>query len=245
MTESMVKARVELLDCECGFISIDLRTWKYPYSDKDYYEGQAEMPGGPDNASILHRVEQLRRHLKGGLVGDLGSGNGLLPLALARGGYHAVGVEESFAMVAWLRERFPEVEWQQRDILEYLSARRQHDGITMYHVLEHIPAPRNVVRLLADSIRNGGVLVVEVPDVSGGRARILGGKWGGYMEHHVNYFSLQTLTALLVPYGFELLECERKYHMATPGTTMWRNAVHGLLLKIGINDIIATVWKRV
>ena len=243
MFELGVRAGVALLDCACGFVSIDLRSWKYPYSEKDYYAAEEMRIQRPTYPWIRHRVNRLRRHLTGGTVCDLGSGSGETVIALDEAGFQAIGVEESRVATEFLMSAYPSATWRNCGIFEYLVECPKHDGITMYHVLEHIPNPKNVCSLLKQAIRIGGLLVIEVPDVSSGQAK--SENWGNYLQHHVNYFDLRTLRALLEPLGFELLECEPKYNMTQPSGVHWKDWITSTLSRLGRHSMISTCWRRV
>jgi 2-polyprenyl-3-methyl-5-hydroxy-6-metoxy-1,4-benzoquinol methylase len=243
MLEIEPRAGNHLLRCECGFISVDFGKWQYPFHDRDYYKTEEMLCQSVPLPFISHRVKALGRYLGGGVVADLGSGPGHTVIALARAGYEAVGVEESRVAVEFLKTTFPDLEWHNCKIHDYLKEPRIHDGITLYHVLEHIPEPGQLCRLARQRLRSGGLLVIEVPDVSSGQARIRGHNWGMYIPDHVNYFTTPTLRRLLEPIGFRLVGKERKYHFAWPNGVWWRDAVHEVLSAVGMHSIVTTYWR--
>jgi hypothetical protein len=87
-------------------------------------------------------------------------------------------------------------------------------------------------------------LVIEVPDVSAGQARLRGWRWKYWLPHHVNYFARGTLRRLLEPFGFKLERVEFKYHLLFPQGIWWRDLVHDSLARIGLHDIITTYWRK-
>jgi SAM-dependent methyltransferase len=244
MYEIGLIANLPMLQCRCKFISIDPRKWKNPFSDKDYYQREAmQLPQSP-SPFVRHRIKELNKYLSSGLVADLGSGPGHTVIALANAGYDAVGVDESRVATDFLRTHFPGASWYHGRIDSYLQEPRIHDGFTLYHVLEHIPEPGEICRLARNRLRPGGVLVVEVPDVGSGQARLYGGRWGMYLPDHVNYFTRATLCKLLEPLGFRLLATRRKYHFAWPAGIWWKDYLHKTLGNIGMHSIISTCWRR-
>jgi SAM-dependent methyltransferase len=244
MRERKIKAPVPLLDCKCGFISIDLRTWQYPYEEKDYYHASEMRFLESVVPWIAHRVYRVNQYLKSGVIADLGCGNGETVNAFTRAGYEAIGVEESKLAVEFLSSAYPSGRWHNSTILDYLRGSPQHDGLTLYHVLEHMPNPRKLCSILHESLCRGGVLVVEVPDVGSGQARLRGGRWQYYLPHHVNYFTIRTLRTLLEPFGFQLLECERKYNICTPNGKRWKDLAKQSLSTIGLHSIVSMCWRR-
>jgi len=237
------RSGVHLVQCQCSFISVDLGKWQYPFRDKDYYKSEDILSPLVPLPFVSHRVKALGRYLRKGLVADLGSGPGHTAVALALAGYEAIGVEESRVAIDAVKETFPSVEWRNCGIHDYLREPRVHDGITLYHVLEHIPEPGQVCHLARERLRSGGVLAIEVPDVSSGQARLRGNNWGMYIPDHVNYFTTATLRRLLEPIGFRLVGKERKYHFAWPNGVWWRDVMHEAFSAVGMHSIITTYWR--
>jgi hypothetical protein len=152
-------------------------------------------------------------------------------------------VDESCVAIEYLRATFPEIDWHNCRIHEYLRMPRIHDGITLYHVLEHIPEPAEVCHLVRERLRSGGLLVVEVPDVGSGQARLYGDRWGMYLPDHINYFTASDLRRLLERIGFQLVDQERKYHFGWPSGNWWKDVLHKTLSKFGIHSIVTTYWR--
>ena len=229
----------------CGFYSVDLNGWKYPYKNKDYYQDTCSIVINSDRPFYNYRVRHIGKFASGKLAVDLGCGLGETAVALAKAGFEAHGVEESANAITLLRQRFPFVTWHNSRIETFLQNAEHFDVITMFHVLEHIPRPASVCRAVSNSLAKDGVLVIEVPDVSGGQARLKGWDWHYWLPHHVNYFSLATLRRLLEPLGFQLVHFETKYHFGFPQGVRWRDMVHSILNLIGLSDIITTYWRKV
>lgn len=244
MTTAGVRRNVRLAQCGCTFVCADLAHWQYPFIDRDYYEAAGMHLPTSIPRFVSHRVEGVRRHLSAGLIADLGSGMGQTAIALALRGYDVVGVEESRVAIDFLKANCSGIEWHNCRIHDYLREPRIHDGLTLYHVLEHIPEPRALCLLMRERLCAGGLLVIEVPDVEGGQARLRGERWEMYLPDHVNYFSTLTLTRMLEPMGFRLAGRERKYHFAWPTGIWWKDGLHRLLSMAGMHSIITTYWTR-
>jgi SAM-dependent methyltransferase len=230
----------------CGFYGADLDRWTYPYAEGDYYSQQIDPSEiNPERSHIRYRVENIRKFKSGGRAVDLGCGLGESAIALFQRGFEVVGVEESANAVATLQKNFPAVSWRCMPIKPFLETEGDFEIITMFHVLEHTPQPRELCVLLADSLKPGGLLVVEVPDVAGGQARLRGWNWQYWLPHHVNYFNVKTLRLLLEPLGLQLLHVERKYHFLFPQNIFWKDLIHATLALLGFHDIITTYWRKV
>ena len=60
-------AELSVLKCEnCSFIGLDLETWQYPYSEKDYYTNINDSVVKPERPFILRRVGFVKKYVGGG-----------------------------------------------------------------------------------------------------------------------------------------------------------------------------------
>ena len=124
-----------------------------------------------------------------------------------------------------------------------ISSQSPRSSITLFHVLEHIPQPRRFAEVCKNALNPGGILIVEVPDVYGGLAKLRGRKWEYWLPHHVNYFGVKSLRHLFEPIGMHLIKSERLYHFGWPQGILWKDIIHGILAFIGINSIIRTCFR--
>ena len=92
-------------------------------------------------------------------------------------------------------------------------AEARYDLVVLSHVLEHVPDPEAVVRPAAGALEADGVLYVEVPYealvASAPAARDLAPR-KRYWHEHVNFFTEDSLRALLDRCGLEVLALETR-----------------------------------
>lgn len=81
------------------------------------------------------------------------------------------------------------------------------DLATMFHVIEHVADPQEVLRRIARWLSPGGCLAVETPNVHSLDARLFKDKWwGGYhIPRHWTLFDETTLRRLLTGAGLEVV----------------------------------------
>jgi 2-polyprenyl-3-methyl-5-hydroxy-6-metoxy-1,4-benzoquinol methylase len=142
-----------------------------------------------ENQSRLAFVRSLLP--AGGRLLDAGCATGDF-IAEARTGYDMHGVDIAEGAVASARQRFPELAHQLRcSRLEDLTAEGlRFDGICLWDVIEHVPDPAAVIRLLMELLKPGGVLFLSTPDMGSLAARAMGPHWAFMIPPlHLGYFS--------------------------------------------------------
>jgi 2-polyprenyl-3-methyl-5-hydroxy-6-metoxy-1,4-benzoquinol methylase len=243
-----VAKSLTILQCkndDCGFKFLDLGAWKAPYLNKDYYQDISTVEIKPAAAWITARVELIRKFKSNGDIAELGCGVGETAIALSRAGYSVVAVDESVNAIEFLHGKYRDVEWINSTIENMLEERpRYFDAVTLFHVLEHIPFPKNLIRLVERSLKPDGVIVIEVPDISGGLAKLSGKNWDYILDHHVNYFNVKSLTKLMQAFGYRPRLIDRTFHFSYPQGHAFKDLVKGALAFLGLNSIIRTAWTK-
>ena len=95
-----------------------------------------------------------------------------------------------------------------------------YDLITMFHVIEHVERPDEVVARLRSLLRSGGVLALETPNFDCADARLAGRRyWGGYhTPRHWHVFTSTSLQQLLRRHGFQI---ERARYQTGHAFLLW------------------------
>jgi ubiquinone/menaquinone biosynthesis C-methylase UbiE len=156
-----------------------------------------------------HRQALLRR-LPGRIL-DVGCGSGNFLAALRSRGWDVYATEFSDAAVALAESRGITVH---RGTVEDAGYPDDHfDVVTMWHVLEHVPAPRETLDELRRVLKPDGLLVVEVPDSASLTFRLCGRDWMGLdIPRHLQHFTPTTLVRLLDDAGFTPIYRQTFHH---------------------------------
>jgi 2-polyprenyl-3-methyl-5-hydroxy-6-metoxy-1,4-benzoquinol methylase len=80
------------------------------------------------------------------------------------------------------------------------------DVITSFQVFEHLPYPKKDVSTLCSMLKKGGVILIEVPNFETWTVRIMGSRHRHFVQDHLNFFSVATLSRLLSDNGFDVIE---------------------------------------
>ena len=158
----------------CGLVFLDPRLT--PQALDRYYRSDTfsqEVRGGerPSREAIAYRDMRARRRWRflqaalprHGRCIEIGCGAGNFLEILSDAGYDVVGVDPSTGYAAYARERGLEVTAGR--FPDDLSGGGPFDLAFMFHVLEHVPAPLEILRQIREQLDPGGLLLLEYPDV--------------------------------------------------------------------------------
>jgi SAM-dependent methyltransferase len=180
------------------------------YPSSDYY---SYRPPAPPSAATVARVRGRRRlwasRLTPGLpprppgeILDVGCGSGAFLLALREAGWGCHGVELSSAAARVASAAGLDI--RAGDLLDAGFRDASFDVVRFWHVLEHVPSPRQQLDEARRLLRPGGRLVVGVPNAGSLLARSFGPRWY-YLDvpRHLWHFDRQSVTRLAAECGFE------------------------------------------
>ncbi len=154
---------------------------------------------------VLHK---LSLHDGGGRrLLDIGCAGGAFPVAARSLGFDPVGVEPSRWMADYGRRTYG---LDIRDgILERgMFPEESFDYITLWDVIEHVPQPHELLTLVRDLLKPGGVLIVNYPDVGSLAARALGTRWPFWLSVHLLYYTRRTIALQLEQAGLKVEWCQ-------------------------------------
>lgn len=136
-----------------------------------------------------------------GAVLDIGCGSGDFLAFLKSKGYSAQGVEVSPQARGIATGKGLDVVAS----IDELPAGNSYDVITLWHVLEHVPSPKETLAKLHTLAKDGALLVIAVPDRSSWDAQHYGAEWAAWdVPRHLSHFRREDLRKLLAAAGFEL-----------------------------------------
>lgn len=214
------------------------------------------------------RLAKMRPHAKAGSLLDIGAGIGQFLHHAAKVFTKVEGTEVSDSAIALAREKFGLTLRQgTAESIDFGGAR--FDNITLFHVLEHVPAPRDLIRLCHGLLNPGGMLFIAVPnDIAslGTWKRLLmrklglGKRYGAYGlpaisleggmdEIHLTHFTAPVLKRFLEASGFEAAELSLDPFYAASGFALARHtavyaACSAFNAATGCN-VYGTLWAAV
>jgi 2-polyprenyl-3-methyl-5-hydroxy-6-metoxy-1,4-benzoquinol methylase len=143
---------------------------------------------------------------------DVGCNLGTFLAALRdRTGCSVLGLEPAPTPAQYAREHFhlDAREACLEDVADSFAP-ASFDLITLWHVLEHLWAPRRDLQIIRTLLKPGGTLIVEVPNFGDPLRRLFGSSWA-YVDvpRHLLHFTPRTLRNVLEEAGFAIGSLER------------------------------------
>ena len=203
ITDSRYGVTGELHQCkECGFLQCanldDVLSYYENLEDPSYETGRKER-------AIQARkiLETVQKFCSAGRLLDIGAGSGILVEQAIKMGFNVDGIEPS----RWLQNQAKMV----HQLPVHLGTFPQphlsgpYDVITIIDVIEHVPAPVQLLTHAGNVLAPNGIVVVVTPDVNSIMARLLRWRWWHFRIAHIGYFNQNNLNIAATKAGFNLV----------------------------------------
>jgi len=191
------RRKFDVLRClKCGLG----QTYPMPSELAPYYDGyHGARHGSSAQICINRRIAILRsspRKREAGALLDIGCGDGSFLHAARERGWRVFGTELNPQQA---RQRGLYVVTDINEIAESAP----FDCITLWHSLEHLRDPLNVLKTIRRLLSPTGVLLIAVPDSGGLQATLFGRKWVHLdVPRHLYHYGKTSLSMILQATGF-------------------------------------------
>lgn len=178
------------------------QTWPQPKNMSPYYSDYyGSRHGFTARYCAQRRLSWVKQwsHHPGKLL-DVGCGEGTFLLAAARAGWEVSGVDINPKLA---QKQGLKVYSQLSDIQDSTS----FDCITLWHSLEHMHEPQEILKKIKKILAPNGLLIIAVPNAKGWQAKLFGKYWlHRDIPRHLYHFGSQSLLRLLHSYEFEIVK---------------------------------------
>jgi SAM-dependent methyltransferase len=176
---------------------------------------------------------------------DIGCDHGFFLDEVRRAGFDAVGVELSLRATAYAKRIGLEVHESVNDV------HGEIDVISMWHMLEHIDDPNDMIAWCTRALRPDGLLCIRVPDFDSIWRKIFRQRWIWFHPRvHVMHYTEHSIRVLLQRHGLEVVFIRRQ----RPNTRLTKAAgrlarrVFQLTMEVpapSVRDRIARVYQDI
>lgn len=200
--------QVDIVDVQCKNC---LAIYKNPcYSKKGFsilFE-EAGMSYGSSEGRPNEQVLWLQKRniLKKGIkVLDIGCGSGNFLRTLSED-IIKIGVDIDKTSIDIAQQKNQDIKFICSDFVD-LNYSEDIDLITMYHVLEHLPNPKEVLNRLYELSSDNTNLLIEVPIIENGLTNDIN---GFFSVQHLTHFSRNSFRNILLSAGWKIIEWEEQ-----------------------------------
>ena len=175
------------------------------------YWWNARRSGGLKKLESVYRKLALRDHIafitkaagdRGVDVLDVGCGSGTLLGLLKQRGFRVNGLDFS-AEAAAIAKAENGVDVAVGSLEEAHFPAESFDVVTLFHVMEHVTTPRQVLAEVSRVLKPNGVAILQVPNIESWQFKIFGARWYGLdIPRHVIDYSRNSMLKLLADSGF-------------------------------------------
>lgn len=150
-------------------------------------------------------VSSLNSGIPGRIL-DIGCGRGWMLSILKKMGWEVYGTELSLESSSFAREKL-NLNVLTKKVADCSFPPGYFDVVTLWHVLEHLPAPIPTLWEINRILKDNGALVIEVPNFGGFQARLFKNKWFHLdSPRHLFHFTDKTLRTCLENAGFKVIK---------------------------------------
>lgn len=163
----------------------------YPRPTNEIYTPSRDEQGqyaSEDDWSWNDRlIRSIKSYKPSGTLLDLGCNAGEFLEVAEQAGFTPEGIEFDEVAAKEAQKRGRKV--VRGDFLT-MQFEQQYDVVLMNHVLEHIPQVDQVSKALSQIVKPDGVVLINVPNIHGLIAQVMGPKWSILAPHeHIWFFS--------------------------------------------------------
>jgi 2-polyprenyl-3-methyl-5-hydroxy-6-metoxy-1,4-benzoquinol methylase len=163
----------------CGVIFIDpVPADLHAYYPDEYHAVPATLATVEAlSATDQYKIENIQRYVREGRLLEIGPSFGGFAYRAKQAGFETEAIEMDARCSAFLNDVLQVPTVNTIDIGAALNTLKPFDVVAMWHVIEHLPNPWEILEAVSRKINAGGVLVLAAPNPGSLQFRVLGRRW--------------------------------------------------------------------
>ena len=199
-------------------------TTRVPKNVGDYYKSDEYISHSEKKtliSSVYKTVQRITLNSKRRLVQQNSTGNNLLDYGAGKGDFTSYMIKSGFAVTGF------EPDSEARDLANKKNGinlkdsvvsipSHSIDAITMWHVLEHIPNPNDILQQLLEKLKKDGTLIIAVPNYNSFDGSHYGKYWAAYdVPRHVAHYDVESMSLILKQNGLKIIQTKPMWFDST------------------------------
>jgi len=176
--------------------------WSRQYRE-DYYvfqESDERRWARAAQQYVVH-ILPIEAEQQGGRLLDIGCARGHFSALAARRGWRVTGLDVSAEAVSEASQRFG-LDLRAGTLARHWATMPRYDVAFLGDVIEHVLDPAALLREVRSVLSPGGRIILDTPNWGGRWRRWGGARWLGLNPFHINLFTADSLSPMLVSSGF-------------------------------------------
>ena len=190
-------------NCSLVFLSSFDHIWENFYGNDGMFNGNVDVKKWLKETKDddVRRFNLLKKEIKDKKVLDFGCGNGGFLTRAKKVAQKAVGIELQKSLENFHQQNCLEI-FDDVDKVE-----EKFDFITLFHVLEHLKDPIELLKKIGTKLTDDGQIIIEVPNANDALITLYKNYWFmrfTYWSCHLFLFNKKTLFELVEKAGFKV-----------------------------------------
>lgn len=148
---------------------------------------------------------------------DLGCATGFFLELMESRGFQPYGIDINDFAIQNCRELIPSAAVHAGVIADRPFEEATFDGVFMIDMIEHVRDPQKELRMVAERLSLGGVVVISTPRLDSLHRTWMRWTWWHYKQEHLTYFTFKGLTTLLGSVGLRVVKSRSTVKFVTLG----------------------------
>jgi ubiquinone/menaquinone biosynthesis C-methylase UbiE len=155
--------------------------------------------------NLKQRAFLTQKLQPGSRILDIGCGRGYWLKTIASHHYSCVGTDLFLSGTTPTNQNEKKLTFLKGDLLELHFPSAHFDSISIWHVLEHMDDPKQVIREISRILKPGGRLAIAVPNFESWQSRLFKQYWFHLdLPRHLHHFTQASLKQLLDSVGLQI-----------------------------------------